>query len=97
MSTGTEMQHSSVNLILFLSKTMFILYQPEHNLANLLHFDGFIGTCRSSENTACQSNAEFSFELFTVNSVDEGVVAAAAHREPVEGKEHDIDILPCVD
>ena len=66
-------------------------------MANLLHFDGFIGTCRSSENTACQPNPKFSFELFTVNSVDEGVVAAAAHREPVEGKEHDIDILPRVD
>lgn len=62
-----------------------------------MHFDGLVGTCRSSKDAACQPHPEFSFELFTVNSVDEGVVAAAAHGKPVEGKEHDVDVLPRVD
>ena len=29
-----------------------------------------------------------------VDPVDEGVVAAVAHGQPVEHKEHDVDVLP---
>ena len=75
----------------------FALQKPEHNLSDLLHFDGLIGTRRSSENAASQPQPKFSFELFAVDSVDERVVAATAHCEPVEGKEHDVYILPSVD
>ena len=30
----------------------------------------------------------------TENSIDAGIVAAVAHREPVEHKEHDVDVFP---
>ena len=36
-------------------------------------------------------------QTYTVDSVDEGVVAAVAHGEPVEGNVHDVDIFPRVD
>ena len=100
LSSGTEMQLRSINLISVFAKNNFQFYdqhQPEHDLSYLLHLDWLIGTRRSSKNTACQPHTELSPKLFTENSVDEGVVAAAAHGEPVEEKEHDVDIFPRVD
>ena len=100
LSSGTEMQLRSINLVFVFAKNNFQFYdqhQPEHDLSYLLHLDWLVGTRRSSKNAACQPHSELSFKLFAVDSVDEGVVAAAAHGEPVEEKEHNVDIFPRVD
>ena len=34
---------------------------------------------------------------YTINSINEWVVAAVTHGEPVEDEEHDVDVLPGVD
>ena len=39
----------------------------------------------------------FSFFTYTVYSINERVIAAVAHCQPVKDKEHDVYIFPLVD